>query len=201
MKKGAVKLCKDCRKPLSQKALRCRECFHKSTKGRSAWNSGHRSGYVICVDCGKKSYHRGKTFNYSSGIKKKWLRCRKCANKYMVKYPPNPNGGKPMYGKDNPNFGKSGIGITNWKGGRIITKQGYIKIRVIEHPHNDNGYVLEHRLVVEKFLGRYLTDKELIHHKNGVRTDNRLENLQIVTRNKHKGLVTCPYCLQEFLIE
>lgn len=81
MKKRAVKLCKDCGKPLSQKALRCRECFHKSTRGRSAWNSGKRTHFRVCIDCGEIKYPKhGEE-----------LRCRKCANKYMKLNPPCPH--------------------------------------------------------------------------------------------------------------
>lgn len=69
----------------------------------------------------------------------------------------------------------------NWKGGRSHSGGGYIYIRSKNHPYADNrGYVFEHRLVMEKHLGRYLDQKEAIHHKNGIRTDNRIENLQLM---------------------
>jgi hypothetical protein len=69
-----------------------------------------------------------------------------------------------------------------WKGGRVRTTQGYLKILCPDHPYADcNGYVLEHRLVMEKKLGRYLMPWEIPHHKNGVRDDNTPENLELVT--------------------
>jgi hypothetical protein len=45
--------------------------------------------------------------------------------------------------------------------------------------------VFEHRLVVERWLGRYLRPEELIHHRNQIKTDNRIENLQVVTNAEH----------------
>ena len=67
----------------------------------------------------------------------------------------------------------------NWKGGKIITTSGYILIYSSNHPFNCRRYVREHRLVMEKYLGRYLTPKEVVHHKNGIVNDNRLENLKL----------------------
>jgi len=69
-----------------------------------------------------------------------------------------------------------------WKGGRTINDHGYILIRCLEHPYADyRGYVKEHRLVVEKHIGRYLTREEIVHHINEITDDNRLENLQVMT--------------------
>jgi hypothetical protein len=73
-----------------------------------------------------------------------------------------------------------------WKGGRNYDGQGYIKIWNPEHPFcNNHGYVLEHRLIMEKYLGRYLNESEVVHHKNEIRDDNRLENLQLMSKEDH----------------
>lgn len=67
-----------------------------------------------------------------------------------------------------------------WKGGRGRTTEGYILIYNPTHPFkNNNNYVLEHRLVMEKHIGRYLNPKEVVHHINGIVNDNRLENLML----------------------
>ena len=63
---------------------------------------------------------------------------------------------------------------------------GYILVYAPDNPAADNtGYVLEHRLVMEKHIGRYLTSNEIVHHLNEDKTDNRLENLELVTRSEH----------------
>lgn len=67
-----------------------------------------------------------------------------------------------------------------WKGGRIITTPGYVKINQPQHPNADAiGFVCEHRLVMEKHLGRTLTEDEVVHHINKDKLDNRLENLML----------------------
>lgn len=82
-----------------------------------------------------------------------------------------------------------------------MSDDGYWMIRAIDHPRaNAAGYIREHRLVVEKMIGRYLTKDEYIHHKNGIKTDNRLENLTIVAPTNHYGEVKCPHCLTSFVI-
>ena len=70
-----------------------------------------------------------------------------------------------------------------WKGGRTISR-GYILIYKPSHPFcNKQGYILEHRLVMEKFLKRYLTSEEVVHHINGIKDDNRLNNLMLFHNN------------------
>ena len=73
----------------------------------------------------------------------------------------------------------------NWKGGKTI-ERGYILIKMRGHRlANPNGYVREHRLIAEKTLGRPLRKDEDVHHKNGRKTDNRPENLEVLTKKQH----------------
>jgi len=72
----------------------------------------------------------------------------------------------------------------NWKGGKRINSSGYVLIYKPEHPFSTNkGYVLEHRLIVEKHIGRYLSSEENTHHRNEIRDDNRSENLMAFVNN------------------
>lgn len=73
----------------------------------------------------------------------------------------------------------------NWRGGRHVSSHGYIKICLgVGHPQADSkGYQYEHRLVAERLLGRPLRRDEIVHHRNGIKTDNRPENLEVLNGN------------------
>lgn len=62
---------------------------------------------------------------------------------------------------------------------------GYVFIYAPDHPGSNRGYVQEHRLVMEKSIGRYLYKHENVHHINEITDDNRIENLQLMTIGDH----------------
>ncbi|WP_425300462.1 HNH endonuclease [Nocardia farcinica] len=91
-----------------------------------------------------------------------------------------------------------------WKGGRI-KRRGYVLVYAPDH-HTISGrgtqrkYVLEHRVVMEEMLGRPLLPTETVHHKNGIKDDNRPENLELwgyqppgqrIGEGKHCATCTC----------
>ena len=79
----------------------------------------------------------------------------------------------------------------NWKGGRARHHAGYVMIRVPDHPRVAGSrapYVFEHILVMEEMLGRHLESDETVHHRNGVRDDNRPQNLELWVRPQPSGI-------------
>lgn len=67
-----------------------------------------------------------------------------------------------------------------------IKINGYVYLHIPEHPSaNINGYIAEHRLILEKKLGRLLTKNEDVHHLNKIVDDNRPENLEVQIKNAH----------------
>ena len=140
----------------------------------------------ICQECGVEFY----PLRYQSKQKYCSHRCagRAVARLYNKKYT----------GKKHP----------SWKGGRYKDATGYImrhyaaltnEERAISKPMlNGKRKIREHRLVVAMYLKRPLKRYEQVHHINGVKTDNRIENLELKFTSAHHGKVTCPYCKRQF---
>ncbi|HHA19625.1 MAG TPA: HNH endonuclease [Methylophaga sp.] len=84
---------------------------------------------------------------------------------------------------DNPAWKR--YGVKQQKPYSTITSTGYTAIYNPYHPNCDSkGYMREHRLVMEKHIGRYLKRSEVVHHIDGDITNNRLDNLMLFPNNK-----------------
>jgi hypothetical protein len=127
-----------------------------------------------------------------TSIEKRRERKRRYLERQKVaKYGPDA-AGKDMRGR----HGNHARGDANarWNSSpRRLTGQGYVAVRVpTDHPHawgpanlKHFKYAYEHVLVMMESLGRSLLAGETVHHKNGNRADNRLENLELMTRSAH----------------
>ncbi len=96
---------------------------------------------------------------------------------------------------------QSGKNHWRWGGGIRRQRNGYTLIYKPNHPFTDcKGYVPEHRLIIEQIIGRYLNrKKEVVHHINGIKDDNHIENLLLLTDKQHRRTekitkFCCPKC-------
>lgn len=128
-----------------------------------------------CPTCGNYFYKK------STDSKKYWKRKKYCSIKC--------SGTLIKKGQAPWNKGKSGeIGekSPSYRGGRNISVAGYVRVLI----PGTGSYQLEHRKVMEQYLGRKLETREHVHHKNGIKTDNRLKNLEIMGIVDHSKMET-----------
>ena len=128
-------------------------------KGREIDKSSYSLNYIwqACWDCGRQTWVR-----FACG-KPDATQCQSCANARQA-----------------------------WKGGHHKNTGGYIDLWIPSSSffapmgvnHKKSLYVLEHRLVMAQHLGRCLLPWEIIHHKNGIKDDNRLENLELLPHGR-----------------
>lgn len=86
--------------------------------------------------------------------------------------------------------GQLGEANPAYTGGRHVGANGYVYLLMPGHPDADpRGYIYEHRWIAEQLAGRALRNGEVVHHRNEIKTDNRPENLQLLTsQSEHLAL-------------
>jgi hypothetical protein len=136
---------------------------------------------------GREINKHGNLFIYHS--------CERCRNLRWVEY----SHGKPISTICvECSKAKYGSECSNWRGGLAITRGGYryvwIDRKDFFYSMSTQGRVVEHRLIMAKHLGRCLQNFEIVHHKNGIKTDNRIENLELATKNSHIKEHSQGYC-------
>ncbi len=152
------------------------------------WKISHKHP---CAKCGQPCDYRNKT---CQTCYRKWVNlpkryCLKCGSELGYH---NRSGFCKRCGllkalADGTIVRQKGEHHPNWKGGQRITKDGYIMVYQPEHPNAIKNYILEHRLIAEQTIGRLLKKSEIVHHLNGIRTDNRPSNLAVVTPKTHSN--------------
>lgn len=113
------------------------------------------------------------------------LICQHCGKTYYKFPSQNPDGRSKFCSRSCLSSNRTGEKHGRWKGGRNLTAQGYVRLSVPKYPGKNTP---EHRWVMEQHLGRPLEKNEHIHHLNGDKMDNRIENLEIVDRSTHNRL-------------
>lgn len=161
-------------------------------------NQNPRPSIALCL-----SARYGKNNRVNRYIYTKCPVCETCrwVNKYFVD--------RPWF----TGYCASCNGIRNGKlnlklAGKYIDCDGYRRVRIEPdstfYSMTSRRYILEHRLVMAQYFGRPLISEEHVHHINGIKTDNRIENLKLTTRLEHtrdewaelKELRTCVAALK-----
>jgi len=126
-----------------------------------------------------------------------WFPCDKCGKLHWVLILHSKPSHRLCQECGRRNVGRVGDKAPFWKGGVWKEKTGYICVRIrpddffypmATHKNPHGGYILEHRLVMAKYMGRNLHPWEIVHHRNHIRDDNRFENLQLELANGHNQL-------------
>lgn len=167
------KECLTCKEKYSTYGRNCRKCLYQFRQEK------HKK--IPCSGCGRKGFVkiniglnlcntcvRNKRDSEIPGYKQKRLHVNMMMHR---KYR-----GTPLYA---PKREKNGI----WK-----DSYGYIMTWSKDHPNRHvNGTIPMHKLIMSQHLGRPLTKNESVHHKNGIKDDNRIENLELWHRGQPAG--------------
>ena len=128
----------------------------------------------------------------------KTFTCKGCGVIFLPQYPRAASKGPPIYCSrrcSQPANARKGAGVKGKRGrhllktGRCLNKDGYVRVLVGDHPFKRRyHYMFEHVRVIEAAIGRRITPTECIHHVNGDITDNRVQNLRLMSKSEHAKL-------------
>lgn len=136
---------------------------------------------------------RGTDIGYKASTKRIWAACEDCGKERWVVL----KRGMPQNSRccrcAEKKYHVAGTYHPHWKGGQYKDDRGYMLILLSPDDFfypmtRKSGYVLEHRLVVAKYLGRCLCTWEIVHHKNRIKDDNRWKNLALATDASHNQI-------------
>jgi hypothetical protein len=148
--------------------------YYKRDKSGQWWylwgreNQNRQRAYLYtCDECGK-DFPRKKYSKKSSRI----FCGKSCSGKAQS--------------KDGINCTAKGEHSPHWRGG-IRKRRKYISIYTPNHPYASDGYVMEHRLIMEQCIGRFLLPNEHVHHLDGNPTNNHISNLKLMSHSQHSS--------------
>lgn len=168
------------KKPRRGETIPCEVCGKPVYRNKTQAEQGKRYCSIECSDIGKKK---------EPVIKQ----CVTCGKTLILKPSQAHINSCSMDCRDAARTKRPLDRMHNGKRARL-DKGGYVMVYEPDHPNKSfHGWQYEHRLVVEKAIGRYLGSNEHVHHVNGITDDNRLENLQVMDANDHAAVSSQDY--------
>jgi hypothetical protein len=179
-----MKICNTCQKENDSRRLNlCHSCYHKEwwIKNRPLPKIKQRS--LFCLDCSKERERHGRSVKYcnSCALKRSYAKRPEALERRKIQSR-NYNRLKRGTPIDLPLMrALNGTGHLDKKGYVIICRMGHLNAK------NDRGRMFEHTFVMSQHLGRALRHGETVHHINGIRNDNRIENLELWSSSHPPG--------------
>ena len=163
----------------------CPECGDSFENKYKRFSKGKPDGYSYKIYCSDKCKKEGRKRKISKPKLTKI--CETCGISFKVLQSYRSN--RSFCSKECQNIGFKKKPTNEIPRAYKRYYNGYVLIDSPDHPNKrSDGRVFEHRLIMEKHLGRYLKSWEVIHHKNEIKDDNRIENLELTQPSHHQSL-------------